>query len=44
VATFIARVAQEVNIAADAFGRIAVMAHAINLTGGLDIETFGIDG
>ena len=44
VAAFVAGVSEEVNIAADAFGGVAVVALAIYLAWGLDVKPLGIDG
>ena len=44
MAAFVAGVSEEVNIAADAFGGVAVVALAIYLAWGLDVKPLGIDG
>ena len=38
------RVAQVVNVVADGLGGVAVVAHAVLLTGGIDVEPCSIDG
>ena len=37
-------VPKEVNVVADGFGRVAVVAYAVSLAGGLDVESGSIDG
>ena len=44
MATGIAAVAQQVDVAAYAVGASAVVAGAVNLAGGVDVKTLGIDG
>ena len=44
VAAFVAGVSEEVDMAANAFGGVAVVALAIYLAWGLDVEPLGIDG
>ena len=44
VAAFVAGVSEEVDIAANAFGGVAVMALSVYLTWGLDVKSLGIDG
>lgn len=43
VAAFVAGVSEEVDIATNAFGGVAVVALAVYLAWGLDIEPLGID-
>ena len=44
VAAFVAGVSEEVDIAADALGGVAVVALAVHLAWGLDVKSLGIDG
>ena len=44
VAAFVAGVSEEVDIAADAFGGVAVVAFAVYLAGCLDVKSLGVDG
>lgn len=39
-----ATVAQQVDVAADALGAVAVVAHAVEAAGCGDVETLGVDG
>lgn len=44
VAAGIAAIAQQVNVAADALGRIAVVASAVDAARCVDVEALGVDG
>ena len=44
MAAFVAGVAEEVDIAADALGGIAVVALSVYLAGCLDVKSLGVDG
>lgn len=44
VAALGATVAQQVDVAADALGAVAVVAHAVEAAGCGDVETLGVDG
>ena len=44
MAIAVAAIAKQVNIAADALWAIAVVAHAIIVAWGADVETLSIDG
>ena len=43
MATFVAGVSEEVDVAADAFGGVAVVAFAVNLAWGLNVKSLSID-